>query len=58
MRQDYIDSKYATDQRLSRLLDDEHAQQQRIDSWTKTYTNTSGSIVSFYTDGYEYSLNL
>ena len=57
-RQDYIDTKYATDQRLSRLLDDEQAQQQRIDSWTKSYAAANSCIISFYTDGYEHALNL
>ena len=57
-RQDYINSKYATDQRLSRLLDDEQAQQQRIDSWTKQYVASMDTLVSFYSDGYEYGLTI
>lgn len=56
-RQIYLKEKYSTDQRLSRLYDDEQAQLQRIDSWTKTYAATAESIVSFYSDGYEYGLN-
>lgn len=55
-RQDYIEDKYATDQRLSRLYADEAAQMQRIDSWTKLFVATGESLVSFYSDGYEYGL--
>ncbi|MBQ6528754.1 MAG: hypothetical protein IJI38_09525 [Clostridia bacterium] len=57
-RQQYLRQKYSSDQRLSRLLDDEQAQQQRIDSWTKTFYGTRSSLVSFYTDGYEYNLTV
>lgn len=57
-RQQYLQQKYATDQRLSRLVDDENAQRQRIQSWTKQYAATSEAIVSFYSDGYEYGLNM
>ena len=56
-RQLYIKQKYSSDQRLSRLYDDEQSQMQRIDSWTKTYAASSECIVSFYSDGYEYGLN-
>ncbi len=55
-RQVYMKSKYAADQRLSRLFDDELSQTQRIDSWTKQYTATTAGVVSFYSDGYEYGL--
>lgn len=57
-RQQYLKEKYNTDQRLSRLYDDEQAQVQRITSWTKSYIATQESIVSFYSDGYEYGLNM
>lgn len=57
-RQQYLKQKYNTDQRLSRLYDDEQAQMQRIASWTKSYIATQDSIVSFYSDGYEYGLTL
>lgn len=57
-RQEYIRQKYATDQRLSRLLDDENAQKQRILSWTTSYAATGSGIVSFYSDGYEYGLTM
>ncbi len=55
-RQIYLKSKYASDQRFSRLFDDELSQTQRIDSWTKQYTATGSYVVSFYSDGYEYGL--
>ncbi len=55
-RQKYMKQKYASDQRFSRLFDDELSQTQRIDSWTKQYTATSSGVVSFYSDGYEYGL--
>ena len=55
-RQQYLRQKYANDQRMSRLNDDERAQQQRIDSWTKQYAAVTDSLISFYSDGYEYGL--
>ena len=57
-RQSYLRQKYPDDQKLSRLYDDENTQLQRISSWTKQYAANSDGIVSFYTDGYEPSLNL
>ncbi len=57
-RQTYLNQLYATDQRFSRLVDDVSAQHQRILSWTKQYEATSNDIVSFYTDGYEYGINM
>ncbi len=55
-RQQYLKQKYSTDQRLSRLYDDEQAQLQRIESWIKTYIATRDSLISYYSDGYEYGL--
>ena len=55
-RQNYFRSKYSSDMRLNRLYDDESTQQQRIDSWIKQKVATQESIVSFYTDGFEYAL--
>lgn len=55
-RQAYFRSKYSSDMRLNRLYDDESTQQQRIDSWIKQKVATQESIVSFYTDGFEYAL--
>jgi hypothetical protein len=56
-RQNYLRTKYADDQSLSRLYDDEESQLKRIESWTKQYNATAEGIVSFYSDGYEYALN-
>ena len=56
-RQSYLREKYAKDQRMSRLYDDEQNQLQRISSWTKTYAAQSPGLVSFYSDGFEYVLN-
>ncbi len=56
-RQSYLREKYANDQRMTRLYDDEQSQLQRISSWTKQYTATGEkAVVSFYSDGYEYGL--
>ena len=56
-RQNYFRSKYSSDMRLSRLYDDEEAQQRRIDGWINQEIATQQeSIVSFYTDGFEYAL--
>ncbi len=56
-RQRYLREKYASDQRLSRLYDDEKSQRQRIESWTTGFVaSLDDSIISFYSDGYEYSL--
>lgn len=55
-RENYFVQEYGSDQRLSRLYDDERSQLQRIESWTKTFMSTDSGIVSFYSDGYEYGL--
>ena len=56
-RQSYLREKYAEDQRMTRLYDDEQSQMQRISSWTKQYFALNDeAIVSFYSDGYEYGL--
>ena len=56
-RQSYLREKYADDQRMARLYDDEQSQLQRISSWTKQYTAVADeAVVSFYSDGYEYGL--
>ena len=57
-RQSYLRQKYAEDQRMTRLYDDEQSQMQRISSWTKQYAAMSEGIVSFYSDGYEYGLTV
>ena len=56
-RQSYLREKYADDQRMTRLYDDEQSQLQRISSWTKQYVSMNDkAVVSFYSDGYEYGL--
>ena len=56
-RQSYLREKYADDQRMARLYDDEQSQLQRISSWTKQcMATTDKAVVSFYSDGYEYGL--
>lgn len=55
-RQDYVKTAYSSDQRFARKLDDESSQQQRINSWTKDVTSNYAGIVSFYLDGFEYSV--
>ena len=56
-RQSYLREKYADDQRMTRLYDDEQSQLQRISSWTKQYVATGDkAVVSFYSDGFEYGL--
>ncbi len=57
-RQNYLKQKYSEDQRMTRLYDDEQSQLQRISSWTKQYAAMSEGLVSFYSDGYEYGLNV
>ena len=57
-RQRYLKEKYSSDARLTRLYEDEQSQLQRINSWTKQYMTVSPGIVSFYSDGYEYGLNI
>jgi hypothetical protein len=56
-RQSYFRSKYSEEPRLSRLFDDEDTQKQRIESWIKQKSANQESIVSFYTDGFEYALS-
>ncbi len=57
-RQTYLRQKYADDQRMTRLYDDEQSQLQRISSWTKQYAAMAEGIVSFYSDGYEHGLTI
>ncbi len=56
-RQTYLRQKYPDDQQLSSLYDEETRQLRKIDSWTTTFVAPLESLVSFYTDGYELSVN-
>lgn len=49
----YLKQKYADDQKLSRLYDDEQTQLQRIETWTKPFAAGDTGLVSFYIDGFE-----
>ncbi|MDR3051404.1 MAG: hypothetical protein LBU67_06750, partial [Oscillospiraceae bacterium] len=49
--------KYPDDQTLASLYDEEARQLRKIESWTTTFVATQECLVSFYTDGYELSLN-
>lgn len=53
----YLRQKYADDQKLNRLYDDEKTQSQRIETWTKPFAAGDTGVVSFYTDGFERVLN-
>lgn len=57
VRKNYLKQKYPDDQTLSELYKVENDQLKKIESWTTTYTASEDCIVSFYTDGYENSVN-
>lgn len=56
-RQDHLKQKYATDQNLRALYENESNLVKKIETWTYNYLATSDCIVSFYTDGYESMLD-
>jgi hypothetical protein len=56
-RKSYLKAKYPDDQNLSELYKVENDQLKKIESWTTTYTATEECLVSFYTDGYEKTIN-
>lgn len=56
-RKNYLRQKYPDDQNLSELYKVENDQLKKIESWTTTYTAREDCLVSFYTDGYENSVN-
>lgn len=58
VRQEYIRTKYATDQRLSRLYEDEINQTKTINAQKRQHAAVTDTLVSFYSDGYEYGLTL
>ena len=53
-RQSYLRDKYANDQRMTRLLEDEKTQRDQIEGWKRPMTASKAGIVSFYSDGFEY----
>ena len=56
-RKNYLKAKYPDDQSLAELYKIENDQLKKIESWTTTYSATEDCLVSFYTDGYENSVN-
>ena len=56
-RQTYLHTKYPDDTSLAALYDDETRQLRKIESWTTSYAAQQDSLVSFYTDGYELTVN-
>ena len=57
VRKNYLRQKYPDDQTLSELYKMENDQIKQIESWTTTYTADEDCLVSFYTDGYENTIN-
>ena len=57
VRKNYLKQKYPDDQTLSELYKVENDQLKKIESWTTTYTADEDCYVSFYTDGYEKTVN-
>lgn len=57
VRKNYLRQKYPDDQTLAELYKVENDQLKKIESWTTTYTADRECIVSFYTDGYESTVN-
>ena len=56
-RQVYLQRYFQEDTTLISYYDSEKAQQRKIDSWTTTFIAHEESLVSFYTDGYENTVN-
>ena len=56
-RKSYLKQKYPDDQTLNELYKIENDQLKKIESWTMTETAKEDCIVSFYTDGFETSVN-
>ena len=57
VRKNYLRQKYPDDQTLTELYKMENDQLKKIESWTTTYTASEDCLVSFYTDGYENTIN-
>lgn len=57
VRKNYLRQKYPDDQTLAELYKMENDQLKKIESWTTTYTASEDCRVSFYTDGYENTVN-
>ena len=57
VRKNYLRQKYPDDQTLAELYKMENDQLKKIESWTTTHTATEDCLISFYTDGYERTVN-
>ena len=53
-----LKDKYKDDTKLSQLYEEEENQERRISNWSKKYAAPSDGLVSFYTDGFESTLNM
>jgi len=56
-RQEHLSKYNKDDTTLNALYDNERAQLRKIESWTKTFSAADDCLVSFYTDGYENTVN-
>ena len=56
-RQDYMRANMRSDMKLNNLYSQEGARLTSISSWRKEYKAERDGVVSFYTDGYEGTLN-
>ena len=56
-RRSYLKQKYPDDQTLNELYKIENDQLKKIESWTMTETAKEDCIISFYTDGFEGTVN-
>ena len=57
VRKNYLRQKYPDDQTLSELYKVENDQLKKIESWTNTFVADEDCLVSFYTDGFESTVN-
>jgi len=56
-KQEYMRKIYPDDNTLLSYYENERGQLRKIESWTTTYTAHTDCLVSFYTDGYEGTVN-
>ncbi len=56
-RKEHLRSAFPDDNTLISYYESERSQERKIESWTTTFPATSDCLVSFYTDGYETTVN-
>ena len=56
-RQEYLSRYFRDDTALISYYEDERSQLRKIESWTTTFIAQEDCLVSFYTDGYETTVN-